>query len=169
MSYDLYMLAPEPGADPMDQLERMESDEPRQRDPAGEARARRLAEAIRSADGRYEQSEFELEGTTGIELSAEDGIQLSLWPDHASFNVPYWDSLDARQLAADIDRVAKVIAAETGWELYDPQLEKFLDPVRDADEFADAFGAGVGHVQRITSEQETGERPTWWRRVIGRG
>jgi hypothetical protein len=172
VSYDLYMLTPEPGVDPMDTLERMEEAEPGQRDADGEQRARRLADALRAADERYEQSEFEFEGTTGIELSAEDGIQITIWADHASFNFPYWDSLDAGRLLADIDKASKTIAAETGWELYDPQLEKFLDPVRDADEFAKAFGVGVGQVQRIASQPEAqpsgGERPSRWRRMLGR-
>lgn len=150
MSHYLYMLTPEPG---VDQLERIEGEEPGSRDPEGEARARRLADALRAADSRYGQSEFEFEGLTGIELTAEDGVQITLWPNHASFNFPYWDSLDAARLAADIDRASKIIAADAGWKLYDPQLEKFMDPERDADEFAKAFGVGVSHVQRIASEQ----------------
>jgi broad specificity phosphatase PhoE len=164
VSYDLYMLTPEPGVDPMDQVERMEGTGPRAPDPEGEARARRLAEALRAADARYEQSDVQAEGTTAIGLSAEDGMEITLWPDHASFNFPYWESLDAARLAADIEQAAKVIAGETGWELYDPQLEKFMDPVRDADEFAAAFGVGAGHVQRVASHPAA--RP-WWRRLLG--
>jgi hypothetical protein len=152
VSYDLYMLTPEPGAEPMHQLERMESEEARSRDRDGEARVRRLAEALRTAEAGYEQSEFELDGRLGIELTAADGVQITLWPDHASVTFPYWDSLDAARLAAQIDRASRIIAADTGWKLYDPQLEKFIDPLRDADEFAEAFGVGVGIVQRITSE-----------------
>jgi acyl carrier protein len=172
VSYDLYMLAPEPGVDPMDQLERMEGEEPASSDPEGEARARRLADALVAADPRYELSELEFEGRPGIELTAEDGIQVTLWSDHASINFPSWDSLDAARLVADIERASKIITADTAWELYDPQLEKFIDPVGDADELAKAFGVGVSHVQRITSEQaddpSSGERPSLWRRLFGR-
>src|SRR5688500_18657748 len=53
VSYDLYMLAPEPGVDPMDQLERMESTEAPARDPDDEPRMRRLADALGAADPRY--------------------------------------------------------------------------------------------------------------------
>jgi hypothetical protein len=66
-----------------------------------------------------------------------------------------------------------VIGEATGWRLYDPQLGKFIDPVRDADEFAEAFGVGVRHVQRIAAEQSSAdpagdERPSLWRRIFRR-
>jgi hypothetical protein len=44
VSYDLYMLAPENGVDPMDQLERLA--EERRSEPKGEARMRHLADAL---------------------------------------------------------------------------------------------------------------------------
>jgi hypothetical protein len=87
---------------------------------------------------RYARSEFEFEGATEIELTAQDGAQTTLWP------------------------------GDTGWKLYDPQLEKFLDPVEDAE----AFGIGVGHVQRIAgteATQRSGEvDPSLWRRLFSR-
>jgi hypothetical protein len=49
-------------------------------------------------------------------------------------------------------------------------LEKFIDPVRDADEFAEAFAVGVGHVRRIRSESggtaTDDDRPSLWRRIF---
>jgi hypothetical protein len=168
VSYDLYMLTPEPGVDPVDTLERLEESGRGPHDPKGEQRARRLAGAIRAADPRYELSEFEFEGATGVELSAENGLQITIMADHASVTFPYWDSLDTGRFAADIDKAAEIIAAETGWQLYDPQLEKLLDPVRDADELARAFAVGVGHVQRLGEEDaRPSERAPWWRRVLG--
>jgi hypothetical protein len=61
-----------------------------------------------------------------------------------------------------------VIGEATGWMLYDPQLDKFMDPVADADDFAKAFGVGVGHVKRIAAEDAAGERPSFWQRLFGR-
>jgi hypothetical protein len=167
------MFTPEPGVEPMDLVERMEGKTAAPPDPEGEARAGRLADALTAVEPRYARSELELEGTRAIELVAQDSIQITLWPDHASFNFPYWDSLDAGQLIADIDQASRIIAAETGWQLYDPQLEKFMDPERDAAEFGEAFGVGVSHLQRITSERAeepaSSERPSFWRRLFGRG
>ena len=144
MSYDLYMLTPEPGVDPGETLEQLaESPAPAEADAI--ARQRRLAAALRTADPRFEQL-----------------------PDHASISFPYWDSLDPAEISQDIARVAKIITAETGWQLYDAQLDRFIDPERDADEFAEAFGVGVGHVQDIASEPPAEERPSFWRRLFGR-
>jgi hypothetical protein len=169
VSYDLYMLTPEPGVEPMDQLERMEGEGPHAPDPEGEARARRLADALQAADARYEhEHEFEFEGTRGIELSAEDGLQITLMPDHASFNVPYWESLDPARITDDIERAAKLIAGETDWKLYDPQLEKFIDPASDAEEIRSAFDYGVDKVTQIVERQEAETRP-FWKRLFGRG
>jgi len=171
VSYDLYMLKPQPGEDPMETLERLEEQEEQASpDPAAAERNRRIADALLALNPAYEESVIE---HRDIELTAEGGLQLTLSDDQASMNIPYWDSLDPSHLAREIDAAAKAIAAETDWQLYDPQLEKFLDPARDADEFAEMFGVGVGHVQRITAEDDAespgGERPSLWRRLIGRG
>ena len=162
MSYDLYMLTPEPGVDPMDLLEHV-AESPAPPDPDALARQRRLASTLRTADPRLEQFDDELDGIPVIELSADHGFQISLMPDHASISFPYWDSLDPSELLAEIARTSSIITTETGWQLYDPQLETFIDPARDADEFTQAFGVGVSQVQRIASD-----RPSLWRRLFGR-
>jgi hypothetical protein len=167
VSYDLYMLTPEPGVDPGETLEQLaESPAPPNADAS--ARQIRLATALRTADPRFEQFDYEQDGVPGIELSAEPGFQVSLMPDHASISFPYWDSLDPAELSRDIARVAKLIAAETGWQLYDPQLDRFIDPERDAGKFAQAFGVGVDYAQGIASDPPAEERPSFWRRLFNR-
>jgi hypothetical protein len=142
VSYDLYMLAPDAGGDPMGQITQMEGGAPRAPDPGGEAQARRVAEALRAADQRYEQSEFEFEGATAVGLIADGGLEITLWPDHASFNVPYWESLDADRITRDIATAASVIAGITKWRLYDPQLERFVDPQSDTVDMRSVFDYG---------------------------
>ena len=102
----------------------------------------------------------------------EGGLQIELSDDHAWINVPYWDSLDRKHLAEEITKASKVIGRPTGWKLYDPQLEKFIDSAHDANEFAEAFGAGVGVMQRVAAERSSAdsasdERPSFWRRIFG--
>jgi hypothetical protein len=65
---------------------------------------------------------------------------------------------------APLAGASRVIGEATGWRLYDPQLEKFMDPVADADE----FGVGVRQVHRIAAEDAAGERPSFWQRLFGR-
>lgn len=170
MSYDLYMLAAVPGEEPMDTVERLEEQEDAAPPaPAAAARIRRMADALKANASYIEGDEAE---PGCVELSDEDGLHITLSGEHAAFNFPYWDSLDAKRLSEEIARAAKVIGGETGWDLYDPQLERFVDPVADAEEFAAAFSVGVGHVQRIVAEGSrdggTGDRPSLLRRIFRR-
>lgn len=190
MSYDLYMLSPVAGEEPMATLERLEEqhDEAAAPDPDAAARNRRIADALLAARPEYEEFQIDLEaiaradGVTVeqasasqrfIELTDGDGLQITLDDDQASISFPYWESLDAAVLVREIDRAARIIGAETGWQLYDPQLDRFLDPERDAAEFRKAFGVGVRQVQRIVDEQDVNAsgsgRPSRWRRLFGRG
>jgi hypothetical protein len=146
VSYDLFMLAPEEGVKPQDQLERFDAEERESgSDPAIEERKRRIAEALKQADARYDESIFdyeriaEMDGTSveearsrnrNIQLMAEGGLEINLYDHHADFNFPYWDSLDVETLMGDIERAATIIAAETGWKLYDPAARSLHRPRR---------------------------------------
>ena len=170
VSYDLYMLSPQPGEDPMETLERLEErEEAAAPDPVIAERNRRIADALIATNSNYTESEIKFDVIAEqsgisveearakhryIELFDEDGLQITLSDEQASINFPYRESLDPKRLAEEIAKASNVIREETGWQLYDPQLEKFIDPVRDADEFARAFGVGVSLVQQIASEQE---------------
>jgi hypothetical protein len=170
VSYDLYVLSPQPGEDPMETLERLEErEEAAAPDSVIAERNRRIADALIATNSNYTESEIKFDVIAEqsgisveearakhryIELFDEDGFQITLSDEQASINFPYRESLDPKRLAEEIAKASNVIREETGWQLYDPQLEKFIDPVRDADEFARAFGVGVSLVQQIASEQE---------------
>jgi len=171
VSYDLYMLEPVPGEEPMDTVERLEErPPPASPDRAVAGRHRRIADALLALQPAYVESQEEPHST---ELRDAEGIDVTLSADHAWINFPYWESLDAARLAQAIERAATVIGAQTGWELYDPQLERFIDPAQDAAELREMFEVGVGHVQRITAEGEpapaVGRRPSLWKRLRGGG
>jgi hypothetical protein len=170
VSYDLYMLSPQPGEDPMETLEHLEErEEAAAPDPVISERNRRIASALIATNSNYTESEIKFDVLAEqngisveearaknryIELMQEGGLQITLSDEQASINFPYRESLDPKRLAEEIARASNVIREETEWQLYDPQLEKFIDAVRDADEFARAFGVGVSLVQQIASEQE---------------
>jgi hypothetical protein len=171
VSYDLYMLCPQPGEDPLETVERLEErEEGAAPDPVIAKRNRGIADALIATNSNYTESEIafdvvaERDGISVeearakhryIELMEEGGLQITLSHDHAWISFPYRDSLDPKHLADEIAKASKVIGEPTGWRLYDPQLERFIDPARDASEFAEAFGIGVGLVHRIAAEHSS--------------
>jgi len=100
-------------------------------------------------------------------------MEIELFDHHASITFPYWESLDADRMAIAIDEAAKVISQQTGWKLYNPQLEKFIDPGADAAEARRAFDFGRDHLRRIVGEQAVpvaaSARRSWWKRLFDRG
>ena len=143
----------------METLERLAADETS--DAAAVARNRRLAQALCALNPRFDESEFD----GGIELSDESGVQISLFGDQAAITFPYWDSLDPAELTTQIGDASKLIATETGWRLYDPQLEQFTDPAADAESFQQAFDVGREAVHRIVDEPEP--KRSKWKRLLG--
>ena len=167
MSYDLYLLEPVAGQDPMETLEARAGDESPLTAGAAE-RNRRIADALKAANPAYHPMDSPSEEY--IAVTDQKGIEVSLFEDEAAITFPYWDSLDTGYLLQEIERAAAIVSAETGWKLYDPQLEKFLDPSRDGAEFRKAFGAGTRVVNEINEEQQVAEaRPPWWKRLFGGG
>jgi hypothetical protein len=53
-------------------------------------------------------------------------------------------------LAEEIDRAAQLIAGETRWSLYDPQLERFIEPKADREAVAGAFEYGREQLRRLS-------------------
>ena len=166
MSYDLYMLAPVDGEDPMETLEARDG-RAAPLTPEAEARNRRLADALTAANPAYHP--MEPPSDEYIAVTDQKGIEVSLYEDEAAINFPYWDSLDLDYVTAQIGTASAIVAAETGWRLYDPQLEQFFDPARDAGALREAFGVGAAAVNKINAEQATAEepRPPWWKRLLG--
>lgn len=166
----MYMLMPQLGVDPMDHLEQLETAPPAQH-PDGDARVRRLADALRASDARYDENPISYGGRDAIELVAEDGIQITLWADHADFNFPYWDSLDAKRITNDIETAANIISAETGWRLYDPQLEKWVDPGADGGEVHRMFDFGREKLAEIVEKDNAvaarPEHKPFFKRLFG--
>jgi hypothetical protein len=106
VSYDLYMFSPEPDADPMDTLERLEErEEAAAPDPAIAERNRRIANALLAMNSNYTESEIRFDVIAEqagvsveearakhryIELMDGSGLQITLSDDQASINFPYW-------------------------------------------------------------------------------
>ncbi len=167
MSYDVYLLPERPGEDPLDALERLEEDDSA---PTAEdaARAQRIAAALRAAIPALEDNAGEAAAPGEVHLLDPDGLDVSVYQHSAAVTIPYWDSLDTAALVRDLERVAAVVEDETGWRMYDPQQEAWMDPLRDVDGFRNAFDHGRAIVREIATEESAPAPVPWWRRLLGR-
>jgi len=172
----------------METLERLDAEQQTATpDPSVTSRDRRLVTALKALNPAYEESEYqydvlaEQQGISldearhkhrDVQLMAEGGLEIGLFDHQAVITLPYWDSLDADSLAVAIGEASKVISQETGWRLYDPQLERFIDPAADAQEFRTAFDYGRDHLRRVVAEQDqrsaTSPKKSRWSRLLGR-
>ena len=163
MSYDLYLLPERAGEEPLDLLERLEEEDL----PASEddgARVRALVAALRAALPALEDNTGDVGGSNEAHLMDRDGLEVSVYPTSAAVCLPYRGSLGAAALVQDLARIAAVVNEHTGWRMYDPQQEAWIDPLRDADGFRDAFDHGRAIVRDLTAASTAPARP-WWRRL----
>jgi hypothetical protein len=167
VSYDLHLLDCAPGDDPEklhDRLEQFAAEGAQSPpDPAIDARNRRLADTLLAAHPAYS----EYSGDDGIELTDPDGLQIYLSEHEATITFPYWDSLDAEALMERVQAAARVIGSETGWRVFDPQLDKVVDPAQDATAMTETFDYGRASLRKaVASDEAVATRP-WWKRLFG--
>jgi len=150
MSYDLYMFERTSVGciitSPSELLEKIDEIEPGPLDPAKEARKREVADALLRADPDLEVFELDYveiarfenisidEAKTRfryLELNSKDeglGIQVTLRDDCATLTLPYVHSGEsASPVFARIWKYLKVIQSFAGYQVYDPQMERFVD------------------------------------------
>ncbi len=127
----------------------------------------RLGVALREAIPTLEDNAGDAAGTGEVHLMDPDGLEVTVYHHSGSVSFPYWDSLDTTALVRDLERVATVVGEHTGWRMYDPQQEAWIDPLRDADEFRYAFDHGRSIVPEMAAEDAASTVP-WWRRLFRR-
>lgn len=178
VSYDLHLFEPQLDRPLMDQLEELdEAQRQKQPDEVVDARKRRLADALKSAHPRYEEEQLnyaalaEHQGISeaearqlnrDINLFDGEGLEIGLGDQQAYLTFPYWESLDLDEIIARIEEAVSVIRLECPtWILYDPQLDRAIDPIESQDAIRLAFGHGSEQLQKALS------RPLW-KRLLGR-
>jgi hypothetical protein len=117
-------------------------------DPKKEALKRKVAEALILHNPDLEISKFDYEAIAKLEkISVEEarlkyrhlelnvaeydcnGIQITLFDDEASVTVPYWHEGDkAKETFQEIWNYLWIICRETGYLIYDPQIDQFIEP-----------------------------------------
>lgn len=153
MGYDLTFFAEQPGEDPEDTLERLEEeDDEHGATPEGAERAARLGVALREALPAMRDNAGDRAAAHEVHLLDEAGLEVSVYPRSVTVALPYWASTDHDRVLADLEQVARLVAEHTGWGLYDPQQERWIDVRRDRGGLRDAFEVGREAVRRIEEQ-----------------
>jgi hypothetical protein len=166
MSYDLFMFAPQEGEDPDDTLGRLsELEEEGAPEPEIIARNRRLMAALMALNPAFEKWESD-DGSQFQLVDEQVSLEVELFHHQAAISFPYAEDVDAATVTKHIDAAAKVIAADTGWRLYDPQLEKFVDMETDRADITGGFDTTRDRFDQVLAEEHAPRKP-FWRRLFG--
>ncbi len=171
MSYDLHAFLVPPGVSPADHARAVLEAAARPPAPAPpEAREsnERLAAALVARCPELVRFDTDRED---VELIAEPiGVQVTLTTDSAFVSVPYWHEGEAARAAfAVIWAAVRVLAADAGYAIHDPQRDAFLDLGADFDAVVAGYEATIGRVHGIfDDEDETEPEPPppkkpWWK------
>jgi hypothetical protein len=177
MSYDLQFFTPRPGVDVHDIVEVDEDRDARgPRDPKTEARKGKLADALLAHDKRLERSKQDFDAIAtlhkmrvdeayerfrDIELTdTASGVQILLFDDGAGLSIPYWHSGDAaRRVLEQAWSMIEIICRETGYEVFDPQLDRVID----VNAFDDVLATYAGATARMEAMVGRAAKKPWWK------
>ena len=178
MSYDLHFFTPRPGVDVRDIVETDdgESLSRGKRDPATEEKKRKLAAALIAHDKRltlFKPSFDEIaklhkispaeayERFRHLELNDEQvGLQITLFDDAGSLTSPYWHQGDAaRRVLEQAWGAIGVICRESGYEVFDPQLDRVID-VNVFDDVLSTYAGATGRMEALVGRAP---KKPWWK------
>jgi hypothetical protein len=184
MSYDLYAVHAAPGASASEiartALDEVEAALPESEPTvATETRKRTVVDALRAANPMLEPFLFDysdIARTQGIteaqartqfrhvELNTPEdgnGIQITVADAHVSITLPYWHRGKAAESAIDeVAQYAAILQQVGDYVIYDPQLDRPLNPKRDRAEMLASYASTLDAVQLSIAGQQ--KRP-WWK------
>jgi len=187
MSYDFYLVPRESAKDPLEAVRAIMEDRdadatPGPAGPFKEARKRRVAETLQTADPSIRSFPFdhaEIAKVTGqsieqakrnfrhIELNGPDGssgIQITLFDDYATLTIPYWHTgVDANMVFPDVWKKLQLMQRVGVYVVYDAQVDRVLDLEIDRVPITGVHGKVSGQVQTMFNDD--GARPArpWWK------
>lgn len=101
-----------------------------------------------------------------IELNEAEsvlGLQITVWDDHVSMTLPYWQELGKADAAFEvIGRIGAMLHASWSMRAFDPQLEREVVMPLDVAEMIGVYG---GTIDRVRVPHHA-DRPWWkfWKR-----
>ena len=174
MSYDLHLVLTPAGADALafarasfNPPEGYAVPEPR---PGWRERMLAVADAVHAADPVL-TVEHEAEGPVEEHVELYDdredgsGLQIVIFGDGADVHLPYWHAGNGmREPWEQAWTALRVLAREGGFSIYDPQLDRILDPDADRDDVLAAYARGMAEAEAISAAPllEAQQRP-WWK------
>ena len=148
MSYDFRLFKPKANEDPLDTARAYSHFPSTPPEPQKEALKRRVADALFARNPQLHVFQFDYAAVAKsrkiswgearirlrhLELNGPEencnGIEITLFDDEASVTVPFWHEGDK---AADAFRqiwgYLEIISREAGYLVYDPQIDRVIDP-----------------------------------------
>lgn len=150
------------------------------RGPAAEALKRRVADALRAFDPAVDEHVLDHDAISKlhkmrideayerfryVELSdvgeGGSGTQITLFDDRASMTIPYWhDGKSARRHLQRAWSYLDILCRETGYEVFDPQLDRVID----SGAFEDVLACYVRSAARVRGAgAPVARRRAWWK------
>lgn len=178
MSYDLHFFKPVDGEDPHDTLRRNDEGEPPLPTPESTARKNAAVKALLASNPKLETFHPDLDALAEIhdispEAAAErfshveisepeigNGIQIILYDHCVDMSVPYWHSgPEAEAVLREMAGYARILMEHTGFRMYDPQSDGFLESPGDILKAAGVMGDIADH---LASGTLSAKKP-WWK------
>jgi len=183
MSYDFRLFKRRADEDPHETAQR-DSEElaATPLDPQKESLKRSVADALIAHNPKLEVFQFDYDKIAEFEkISVEaarlkhrhlelngpeeecNGIQITLFDDEASVTVPFWHEGDkAADTFHEIWSYLEIIGREAGYLIYDPQVDRVIDPSAG---FEEALTCYVGTMRQIHAALpvDGSERRPWWK------
>jgi hypothetical protein len=180
MSYDFVLFRAQAGVDPREVARADDAPETGLRDPTKEALKRKVGDALRAHDPALDEHVFDYEAISALykmrvdeayerfrylELSdvAEggSGAQITLFDDCASMTIPYWhEGGSARRHLQRAWDYLDIVCRETGYEVFDPQLDRVIDSGAFEDVLS-SYARATARVRGIGAPVV--RRRAWWK------
>jgi len=183
MSYDFKLFRRRAGEDPYVTAQRdSEEFDVSPPDPQKEALKRRVADALIAYNPKLEVFQFGYEEIAKfekitveqarlkyrhLELNGPDddgnGIQIELFDDEAYVTVPFWHGGDkAANTFREIWSYLEIISREADYLIYDPQIDRILEPSAGFDDSLSRYSGAMRQVHETFPASGPTRKP-WWK------